>query len=72
MLVLSRSKNESIIINHNIRVCVVEVRGDRVRLGIEAPKDVPVHRDEVEFEILKQEAAKSGEGSKGTEGTEVG
>src|SRR5258705_11231382 len=44
MLVLSRKKNESIVINDNIVITVVEIRGDKVRLGIEAPKDVPVHR----------------------------
>ncbi len=47
MLVLSRKKNESIVINDNIIVMVVEVRGGKVRLGIEAPKDVSVHRREV-------------------------
>lgn len=47
MLVLSRKKNESIIIGENIRIVIVEVRGDKVRLGIEAPGDVPVHRQEV-------------------------
>lgn len=47
MLVLSRKKNESIIINNNVTVVVVEIRGDKVRLGVEAPKDVTVHRMEV-------------------------
>jgi carbon storage regulator len=47
MLVLSRKKDESIIINDHIRVTIVEIRGDKVRLGIVAPKDVPVHREEV-------------------------
>jgi carbon storage regulator len=47
MLVLSRKKNESIVINNDIVVTVVEIRGDKVRLGIVAPKDVPVHREEV-------------------------
>ncbi len=47
MLVLSRKKNESIVINDNITIVVVEVRGDKVRLGIDAPKDVPVHRKEI-------------------------
>jgi carbon storage regulator len=47
MLVLSRKKNESIIINDNITIVVVEIRGDKVRLGIEAPKEIPVHRNEV-------------------------
>lgn len=47
MLVLSRKKNESIVINNDIVLTVVEIRGDKVRLGIVAPKDVPVHRQEV-------------------------
>lgn len=47
MLVLSRKKDESIIINQNITITVVEIRGDKVRLGIEAPKEIPVHRREV-------------------------
>ena len=47
MLVLSRKSNESIIINNNITVTVVEIRGDKVRLGIVAPKEIPVHRQEV-------------------------
>jgi len=47
MLVLSRKKNESIVINNDVTVTVVEIRGDKVRLGIVAPKDVPVHRQEV-------------------------
>ncbi|MCE2804495.1 MAG: carbon storage regulator CsrA [Gemmataceae bacterium] len=47
MLVLSRKINESIVINENIVITVVEVRGDKVRLGVVAPKDVAVHRQEV-------------------------
>ena len=47
MLVLSRKKNESIIISDTITVTVIEIRGDKVRLGIEAPKEVSVHRREV-------------------------
>lgn len=47
MLVLSRKKNESIVINNDITITVVEIRGDKVRLGIVAPKDVSVHRHEV-------------------------
>ena len=53
MLVLSRKKGESVIIRENIVVTVVEIRGDKVRLGIEAPKDVPVHRREV-YEAIKR------------------
>ncbi len=47
MLVLSRKKNESIVINNDIKIVVVEIRGDKVRLGVEAPREVPVHRREV-------------------------
>ena len=47
MLVLSRKKNESIVINDNIKIVVKEIQGGRVRLAFEAPKDVPVHRQEV-------------------------
>jgi carbon storage regulator len=46
MLVLSRRKNESIVINNDITITVVEIHGDKVRLGIVAPKEVPVHRQE--------------------------
>ena len=53
MLVLSRKKNESIVINDDIRIVVVEIRGDKVRLGVEAPKEVPVHRQEV-YEAIKR------------------
>src|SRR5437764_8065069 len=55
MLVLSRKKNESIVINNDITVTVVEIRGDKVRLGIVAPKEVPVHRQEVYDAIHGQE-----------------
>jgi carbon storage regulator len=47
MLVLSRKKNESIVINDNITIVIVEIRGDKVRLGIQAPAEMPVHRTEV-------------------------
>ncbi len=53
MLVLSRKKNESIVIDDRIVITVVEVRGDKVRLGIEAPRDVSIHRQEV-FDALRQ------------------
>ena len=53
MLVLSRKKNESVVINDNITIVVVEIRGDKVRLGIEAPKDVAVHRKEIYDAIQK-------------------
>jgi carbon storage regulator len=55
MLVLTRRINESVVINDDISVLVVDIRGDRVRLGIEAPKDVVVHRKEV-YDALKTAA----------------
>lgn len=55
MLVLSRKKNESIMIRDDIVVTVVDVRGDKVRLGIEAPKEVTVHRREV-YDAIKKAA----------------
>ena len=60
MLVLSRKKSETIIIGDNIVITVVDVRGDKVRLGIEATKDVTVHRREVYEAIKKAEQQQSG------------
>ena len=55
MLVLARKKNESIRINDDITIVVVEIRGDKVRLGVEAPKEVTVHRSEVYDAIKRNE-----------------
>ena len=65
MLVLSRKRNEQIVIYGNITVVVVEICGDKVRLGIEAPKEVPVHRREVYDRIARgeQERTQGGNGS---------
>ena len=54
MLVLSRRKDESIVIGDNIHVTVVDIRGDAVRLGITAPKDIPVYRKEI-YEAIQRE-----------------
>jgi carbon storage regulator len=54
MLVLSRQRDESIIIGDNVVVTIVDVRGDRVRLGIEAPREVSVHRREV-YDAIQRE-----------------
>ena len=54
MLVLSRKKDERIIIGDQITVMVIEIRGDKVRLGIDAPKEVTVHREEV-YEAIRRE-----------------
>ena len=55
MLVLSRKQGEKIVIGDNISVVVIEVRGAKVRLGIDAPRDVAVHREEV-YEAIKRES----------------
>ena len=54
MLVLSRQRDESIVINDNVVVTIVDIRGDKVRLGIEAPQEIPVHRREV-YEAIQRE-----------------
>jgi carbon storage regulator len=57
VLVLSRHLGESIIIGHDITITVVEVRGDVVRLGIDAPRDIQVHREEVYLELQQANLA---------------
>jgi carbon storage regulator len=66
MLVLSRKKNESIVINNDITIVVVEIRGDKVRLGVEAPKEVPVHRREV-FDAIQRNNQQAGGGTPASE-----
>ena len=61
MLVLSRKEDEKIVIGDNIVITIVDIRGDKVRLGIEAPKEVPVHRTEV-YEAIKRERAQNDTG----------
>ena len=58
MLVLSRHRDESIMIGDDVVVTIVDSRGDKVRLGIEAPSDVPVHRQEV-YEAIQRENRKA-------------
>ena len=59
MLALSRKKNEALVINNNIEITVLEIKGEQVKLGISAPRDVPVYRREVYVQIQEanQEAA---------------
>ncbi len=57
MLVLSRKKDESIMIGDEIEITIVDVRGDKVRLGITAPRSIDVHRKEI-YEIIQKEKAK--------------
>lgn len=57
MLALSRKKGEALVINNNIEVTILEIKGDQVKLGINAPKEVPIYRQEVYVQI--QEANKA-------------
>ncbi|KAA0141033.1 MULTISPECIES: carbon storage regulator CsrA [Gimesia] len=61
MLVLSRQRDESIIIGDNIVITIVDIRGDKVRLGIQAPTEIPVHRQEVYDAIQRENAMKEAE-----------
>ena len=54
MLVLSRQRDESIMIGDNVEIIIVDVRGDKVRLGITAPKEIPVHRREI-YDAIQRE-----------------
>jgi carbon storage regulator len=61
MLVLSRQKDESIMIGDEVEITIVDVRGDKVRLGITAPKSIPVHRREIYDAIQREKAQKEAE-----------
>ncbi len=65
MLALSRKKNEAIVVNNNIEITILEVKGDQVKIGISAPKDVPIYRKEVYTQI--QEANKEATNVEGME-----
>ncbi len=62
MLVLSRGRDESIVIGDNVVVTIVDIRGDKVRIGIEAPGEIPVHRQEV-YQAIQRENRKTGQRS---------
>lgn len=66
MLALTRKKGESLVINNNIEVSILEVRGDQIKIGISAPKDVPIYRKEVYKQIQEENKA-----SVSTEGLEA-
>ena len=57
MLALSRKKNEAIMVNNNIEITVLEIRGDQVKLGIAAPKEIPIYRKEVYVQIQQENQA---------------
>ena len=63
MLALTRKKGEALVINNNIEITVLEIRGDQIKIGISAPKDVPIYRNEVYLQIQQEnEAAISADG----------
>lgn len=63
MLALTRKKGEALVINNNIEITVLEIRGDQIKIGISAPKDVPIYRKEVYLQIQQEnEAAISADG----------
>jgi carbon storage regulator len=64
MLVLSRQKDESIIIGDDIEITIVDVRGDKVRLGINAPREISVHRKEIYEAIQREKAQQKAAGSR--------
>ena len=57
MLALTRRKGEALVVNNNIEITVLEVRGDQVKIGISAPKDVPIYRKEVYLQIQEENKA---------------
>ena len=68
MLVLTRQINESIMIGDDVEITVVDVRGDKVRIGIRAPRSVAVHRQEVYLAIKKANEEASGSGTEAVDG----
>ena len=71
MLVLSRQRDESIMIGDNVEITIVDVRGDKVRLGITAPKEIPVHRREIFDAIQREKAAAKATESEPEKATEA-
>jgi len=64
MLVLSRQRDESIMIGDDVEITIVDVRGDKVRLGITAPREIPVHRREIYDTIQREKAAAAAKAGK--------
>jgi len=69
VLVLSRQRDESIMIGDNIEIIIVDVRGDKVRLGITAPKEIPVHRREI-YDAIQREKAQTKENEENKKASE--
>ena len=71
MLVLSRHKDESIMVGENVEVIIIDVRGNKVRLGITAPKDISVHRKEVYKTLQREKTMKDYQRKRGTHESQV-
>ena len=69
MRTLSRKKNESLIVNNNIEVTILDIKGDQVKVGISAPKEVPIYRKEIYLQI--QDANQNATSVEGLEGLKV-
>lgn len=63
MLALSRKKNEALVINNNVEITILDIKGDQVKIGITAPKEVPIYRKEVYIQIQEANKAAMAEGS---------
>ena len=64
MLALSRKKDEAIVINNNVEITIIEIKGDQVKLGISAPKSVPIYRKEVYLQIQEANQSAANEGAR--------
>lgn len=63
MLALSRKKDEAIVVNNNVEIKIIEIKGDQVKLGITAPKSVPIYRKEVYLQIQEANQASANDGA---------
>ncbi len=63
MLALSRKKDEAIVVNNNVEIKILEIKGDQVKLGISAPKSVPIYRKEVYLQIQEANKASANDGA---------
>lgn len=63
MLALSRKKNEALVINNNVEITILDIKGDQVKIGITAPKEVPIYRKEVYIQIQEANKTAMAEGS---------
>lgn len=60
MLALTRKKGESLVVNNNVEITILEIRGDQVKIGVNAPKEVPIYRKEVYLQIQQENKKSAG------------